>query len=90
MSASPFEQTGVGGRGHQAVVSHWIQQVDNNVQVCETFEFVKSIGAMLRSFSRSALLARGIHKDYTTWLDGARPSPKYVLKNNMSLTNSKI
>ncbi len=35
MSASPFEQTGVGGRGHQTAVSHWLQQVDNNVRVGE-------------------------------------------------------
>ncbi len=32
----------------------------------------------------------GINKDATIWLDGARPPPKYVFKNNMSLTNSKI
>jgi hypothetical protein len=34
----------------------------------------------------------GINKDLTVWLDGARrrPAPKYIYKNNMSLTNSKI
>jgi hypothetical protein len=32
----------------------------------------------------------GINMDPTLWLNGARPSPKYVFKNNMSLSNSKI
>ncbi len=31
-----------------------------------------------------------INKDQTVWLDGARPPPKYVFNNNISLTNSKI
>ncbi len=31
----------------------------------------------------------GINEDPTIWLDGTRPSPKYIFKNNMSLTNSK-
>jgi hypothetical protein len=31
----------------------------------------------------------GINKN-TVWLDGTRPPPKYVFKNNLSLTNSKI
>ncbi len=33
---------------------------------------------------------RGVNKDPTVWLDGARPPPMYNFKNNMSLTNSKI
>ncbi len=28
--------------------------------------------------------------DPTLWLDGARPPPKYIWKNSMSSTNSKI
>ncbi len=32
----------------------------------------------------------GINKDLTVWLDGGRPSPKYIFKKNMSSTNSKI
>ncbi len=32
----------------------------------------------------------GIIKDSTVWLNGARQSPNYVFKNNISLTNSKI
>jgi hypothetical protein len=40
-------------------------------------QFVKSIGAMLRSFSLPALPARGINEDPTCWLDGARPSRKF-------------
>ncbi len=35
-------------------------------------------------------LPGGIIKDSSVWLDGARPPPKSVFKNNMSLTNSKI
>ncbi len=31
-----------------------------------------------------------INKDPTVWLNGARPHPKYVYKNKMSLTNSKF
>jgi hypothetical protein len=45
---------------------------------------------MLRSFSPPASPARGINKDPPVWLDGARPPPKYVFKNNMSWMNSKI
>jgi hypothetical protein len=30
----------------------------------------------------------GINKYSTVWLDGARPPPKYIFKNNMSLMNS--
>ncbi len=45
---------------------------------------------MLRSFSQTALLARGINKDLTVWLDGARLPHKYVFKNNMSSMSSKI
>jgi hypothetical protein len=26
----------------------------------------------------------------SVWLDGARPTPKYIFKNNMSLADSKI
>jgi hypothetical protein len=33
--------------------------------------------------------AGAINKDPTVWLDEARPHPKHVFKNNMSLTNSK-
>ncbi len=29
---------------------------------------------------------RGINKDLTVWLNGARPLPKYIFKNNMSST----
>jgi hypothetical protein len=36
------------------------------------------------------LPSRGISKDPNVWLDGARPPPRYVFNNNMSLTNSKI
>jgi hypothetical protein len=43
---------------------------------------------VLRSFSRLALSARGLNKDPTVWLDGARPIPNYQLSNYMSLTNS--
>jgi len=54
-------------------------------------KLVESIGAMHKSFSQVALLARGgVNKDSTVWLDGARPPPKYAFKNNMSLTNSEI
>jgi hypothetical protein len=59
-------------------------------QVGQIFEFVESIGAMLRLFSRLALLARGINKGPSVLLDGARPPPKYVFKNNFSLTKLKI
>jgi hypothetical protein len=37
------------------------------------FEFVKSSGVMLISFSQLALPAEGIKKDPTAWLNGARP-----------------
>ncbi len=30
---------------------------------------------------------RGINKGHTVWLDGARPPPKYVFKNDMSSIN---
>ncbi len=43
------------------------------VQVGQIFEFVELIGATLRSFSQPPLLARGISKDTTVWLNGARP-----------------
>jgi hypothetical protein len=33
---------------------------------------------------------RGINKDPTVWLDGARAPLKHIFKNNMSSTNSKI
>ncbi len=55
-----------------------------NVQVGQIFELVKSIGAMLRSFSQLASPAGGINMDPTVWLDGARPTPKYVRKIMMS------
>ncbi len=42
---------------------------------------------MLSSFSWLALLA---NKDHTAWLDGTRPPFKYVFKNIVSWTNSKI
>jgi hypothetical protein len=32
----------------------------------------------------------GINKDPTVWPDGARPPPKNVFKNNMSLMYSKF
>jgi len=32
----------------------------------------------------------GINKNPSVWLDGVRPSPKYVFKNNISSKNSKI
>ncbi len=32
----------------------------------------------------------GINKDITVWLDGGRPSLKYIFKNSMRSTNSKI
>ncbi len=38
---------------------------------------------MLRSFSWPAKLARGINKDPTVWVDGARPHPDYIFKNNI-------
>ncbi len=31
-----------------------------------------------------------INKDPPVWLDGSRSPPKYIFKNNMSSTNSKI
>ncbi len=61
-----------------------------NALVGQIFEFNKSIGPLLGSFSRLALSARGFDKDPTIWLDGAGPTPKYVFKNNMSLTNSNL
>jgi len=45
---------------------------------------------MLRSFSCPALPTRGISKDPNVWLDGDRPPPKFIFKNDMSLTNLKI
>jgi hypothetical protein len=51
---------------------------------------VESTRAMSRSFSRPALPAGGIDTDPTVWLDGAKSPLKYVFKNNMGLTNSKI
>ncbi len=62
----------------------------SNVQAGGFFALFESIGATLRSFSLSALPARGLNKDPTLLLNGARPPPKYVFKNNMSLANSKI
>ncbi len=53
------------------------------VQVGQIFEFVKSIGATLRSLSQLLYCPRDINKDSNVWLDGARPLPKYVLKNDM-------
>ncbi len=53
-------------------------------------EFVESIGATLGLFSLSALPIQGISMDSTAWLDRARPPPKYIFKNNMNSTNSKI
>jgi hypothetical protein len=44
-----------------------------NVQVCQIFEFVESIGARLTSFSQPPSLDKGIIKDPTVWLNGARP-----------------
>ncbi len=44
-------------------------------------ELVKSIvatGAMLRSFSKLALLVRGISIGKLQWLVGARKPPKYL------------
>jgi hypothetical protein len=41
-------------------------------------------------FPRQLCRPVGISKDHTVWLDLARQPPKYVFKNNMSLTNSKI
>jgi hypothetical protein len=49
--------------------------------------FFESIGA-IRSYHFAS--QGGINKDPTVWLDGARPPPKYIFKNNMSSTNSKI
>jgi hypothetical protein len=60
----------------------------SNVQAGGFFALFESIGATLRSFSQPALPARGINKDPTLLLNGARPTPKYVFKNNMSLANS--
>ncbi len=47
--------------------------------------FVESIEAMLRSFFQPAKSAGGINMDPTLWLNEARPPPKYVFKDNMSL-----
>ncbi len=47
----------------------------------QIFELVKSIRTMVRLFSQPALPARGISKDPTLWLDGAKPLLKYVFKN---------
>jgi hypothetical protein len=44
-------------------------------RVGQIFEFVESIGVMLRSFFRQAQPATGINKDPTFWLVGARPPP---------------
>jgi hypothetical protein len=46
-----------------------------NVRVGQIFEFVKSIGVMLRSVSKQALQGSSINKDPTVWLDGALPPP---------------
>ncbi len=32
----------------------------------------------------------GINEDPTVWINGVRPPPKYVFKNNASSINSKI
>ncbi len=50
-----------------------------NIRVGQFFVFGKS---MLISFPIWLHLPRGFNKDPTVRLDGARPSPKYVLKNN--------
>ncbi len=70
------------------IVRSWIERDGkflslSNFWVCQIFEFVKSIGAMLRSFSQLAFLAKSINKDLTVCLDGARLYPKYVFKNNI-------
>ncbi len=64
----------------------------DNVRVGLIFASEKLIGAVLRSFSQPALLARGGGniKDLTVCLDAARPPPRYALKNNMISANSKI
>ena len=36
------------------------------------------------------MLARGINSDPTLWLDGGRPPPWHVFRNNMSSTHSII
>jgi len=48
------------------------------------------IRSMITLFPQSAMQARGINKDYTIWLGGVRPPPKYIFKNKLSLTNLKI
>jgi len=45
---------------------------------------------MLTSFPQLTLPARFFDNYPAVWLDEARPSPKYVFKNNMNLTSSKI
>jgi MFS-type transporter involved in bile tolerance (Atg22 family) len=61
-----------------------------NDQDGQIFGLYRSIGALLRPFFQQVLPARHTNKDPTVWLDGARPPPKYISQNNMSLTNSKI
>jgi hypothetical protein len=40
---------------------------------------------MPRSFFQPAKSAGGINMNPTVWLNEARPAPKYIFKNNMSL-----
>ena len=52
-------------------------------------EFVKPIGAMLRSFSRLALPTRMVSIKMLQWLDGVRTPPKYLIvcvRQTLSLT----
>jgi hypothetical protein len=48
------------------------------------------MGALIRSFSQLAAQAKGTIREPTVWQDGARPPPKYVFKNKVSLMNLKI
>jgi hypothetical protein len=60
-----------------------------NVLVGRIFEFVK-LELCSDHFPSWLHQPEGINKDPTVWLDGARPPPKYVFKNNVILANSKF
>jgi hypothetical protein len=56
----------------------------------QIFDFLQSIRVCSYNFSSRLCWLGGFNKDPTISLDRARPPPKYVYKNNMSLTNLKI
>jgi hypothetical protein len=74
----------------EATPFHIFTNKVGNLWVGWILKFVKFIGAMPRSFSQPALPAGGINKDLTVLIDGARPHPKYIFKNYMGLTNTKM